>query len=595
MAEEDQEDQEQPLPAAVAVEAAQEKPNQLVSEADDDTEITKGSSLSLKLKIPITNPPAAAAAEADDHQFMEEDLLLQQEQEQDQQDRSGVLGLPRTCSECGKQFTSGKALGGHKRACLQKIKNGTTHNNQNPRLIKKAVAVKPEEAGEEGNINNHICYVCHQSFRSVKSLYGHMRKHPEREWRGVQPPKHYLLNHRRQHPSPSSSPTIHYRLSRDNRDHDHYDDDGYDVDGSMGSGGEDLVESLRGWSAKRKRGQRLIMSSSSDEDEDEDEEEAMQQAVSDLLLLAQLSADDCNDNKEQRGTFDHHRVVSSVDSGYGVLKIKDNNKIDDDNDEDDEREKKKGNVEMKDGNGLGFDNCNSEDMWTVKKDYEGDEDARSSDMDDQMMMMMMMKKKQQKKNKRRRLNELDDAVLEGTTAGGGALKEEPVVMSTAQTYSCLICNKSFDKHQALGGHVASHNKNKNVKESSSASAAAEDSKGEDKLAAAASDEETGESSRELAAAAAGGGGSSEHKCNICNKIFPTGQALGGHKRCHWTGPAEALSSSSQVTTSAGEVTQRAPSPSRRVHDFDLNDTPPEYYQFHGCEAAGPSAAAATIS
>ncbi|GAY37701.1 hypothetical protein CUMW_031070 [Citrus unshiu] len=409
MAEEDQEDQEQPLPAAVAVEAAQEKPNQLVSEADDDTEITKGSSLSLKLKIPITNPPAAAAAEADDHQFMEEDLLLQQEQEQDQQDRSGVLGLPRTCSECGKQFTSGKALGGHKRACLQKIKNGTTHNNQNPRLIKKAVAVKPEEAGEE--------------------------------------------------------------------------------------------------------------------DEDEDEEEAMQQAVSDLLLLAQLSADDCNDNKEQRGTFDHHRVVSSVDSGYGVLKIKDNNKIDDDNDEDDEREKKK----------------------------------------------------------------------EGTTAGGGALKEEPVVMSTAQTYSCLICNKSFDKHQALGGHVASHNKNKNVKESSSASAAAEDSKGEDKLAAAASDEETGESSRELAAAAGGGGGSSEHKCNICNKIFPTGQALGGHKRCHWTGPAEALSSSSQVTTSAGEVTQRAPSPSRRVHDFDLNDTPPEYYQFHGCEAAGPSAAAATIS
>ncbi|XP_058096259.1 zinc finger protein ZAT2-like [Magnolia sinica] len=24
-----------------------------------------------------------------------------------------------------------------------------------------------------------------------------------------------------------------------------------------------------------------------------------------------------------------------------------------------------------------------------------------------------------------------------------------------------------------------------------------------------------------------------HKCSICDRVFPTGQALGGHKRCHW--------------------------------------------------------------
>ncbi|ESQ30821.1 hypothetical protein EUTSA_v10012368mg, partial [Eutrema salsugineum] len=24
-----------------------------------------------------------------------------------------------------------------------------------------------------------------------------------------------------------------------------------------------------------------------------------------------------------------------------------------------------------------------------------------------------------------------------------------------------------------------------------------------------------------------------HECSICHKVFPTDQALGGHKRCHY--------------------------------------------------------------
>jgi hypothetical protein len=30
-----------------------------------------------------------------------------------------------------------------------------------------------------------------------------------------------------------------------------------------------------------------------------------------------------------------------------------------------------------------------------------------------------------------------------------------------------------------------------------------------------------------------------HECSVCRKTFPTGQALGGHKRCHSEGSAGA--------------------------------------------------------
>lgn len=32
------------------------------------------------------------------------------------------------------------------------------------------------------------CCICNKDFRSMKSLFGHMRNHPERSWRGIRPP-----------------------------------------------------------------------------------------------------------------------------------------------------------------------------------------------------------------------------------------------------------------------------------------------------------------------------------------------------------------------------------------------------------------------
>lgn len=486
--------------AAAAFQAASEdlikEENPPVFAANDLVDSDTHASLSLKLKIPRPD--------------VIEDLQ--------RQPLSDVL---RTCDECGKQFTSGKALGGHKRACLQK-------KNIQKQKVKNVVSVKLD--GDQTSAGLHMCYVCHQNFRSLKSLYGHMRKHPDREWRGIQPPP--------QHENQCISSTV-----SDYDDQDHGEDVYHRGDEDLGgdycsdNSAVDLVETLKGWSVKAKRGQRLS------------EAEAMQQAVHDLMLLAQFRTKDRTVTSKKRG-FDQ---VSSVGSGYGLLKLKEKRA------ETEDLGKKiqvEGGFDYEETKNM----SNSEDTW-ILKDYE-----------DESEMEIIDEMKQQKK--KRRLNELDD--MDG-------VKEEPI--TTIQTYSCPLCNKAFDKHQALGGHVASHNKNKSimntVKESSAASPSAStaddrnsniDSKATEKDKQL---EETGDSSR--VAAAAG----TEHQCNICNKSFPTGQALGGHKRCHWTGPAEAFSSSSQVTTSAGEVTQRAP---RVVLDFDLNDRPPEYYQFHGVEA-----------
>ncbi|MQI27698.1 C2H2-type zinc finger protein, partial [Escherichia coli] len=65
--------------------------------------------------------------------------------------------------------------------------------------------------------------------------------------------------------------------------------------------------------------------------------------------------------------------------------------------------------------------------------------------------------------------------------------------------------------------------------------------------------------------AASNGGGRSHECSICHKSFPTGQALGGHKRCHYDGGA----GSSAVTASEGVGSTHTVSHSHN-RDFDLN-------------------------
>ncbi|XP_075485682.1 zinc finger protein ZAT10-like [Primulina tabacum] len=128
------------------------------------------------------------------------------------------------------------------------------------------------------------------------------------------------------------------------------------------------------------------------------------------------------------------------------------------------------------------------------------------------------------------------------------LTRPPPLQPVKLVYKCSVCDKAFGSYQALGGHKASHRKLGGGDEQSTTSA-------------------TTATATTTTNSAAGSG--KTHECSICHKRFPTGQALGGHKRCHYEGGAAtnhatARAGSSGVTSSEGvgsTITHR---------DFDLN-------------------------
>ncbi|XP_061353703.1 zinc finger protein ZAT1-like [Gastrolobium bilobum] len=94
--------------------------------------------------------------------------------------KSAASGIHK-CVFCGKEFKCGKALGGHKRFHLQAQKKKEKED-------KKAAISNEIKMSSLMSNGKHCCLLCDKDFPSQKSLYGHMRSHPDRVWRGVCPP-----------------------------------------------------------------------------------------------------------------------------------------------------------------------------------------------------------------------------------------------------------------------------------------------------------------------------------------------------------------------------------------------------------------------
>ena len=126
-------------------------------------------------------------------------------------------------------------------------------------------------------------------------------------------------------------------------------------------------------------------------------------------------------------------------------------------------------------------------------------------------------------------------------------------------FECKACKKVFNSHQALGGHRASHKKVKGC------FAAKLDQNIDDNIieddvipheeffppksnSTLQYDQGTSNNPN-LIASSSSKRKSKVHECSICHRSFSSGQALGGHKRCHW------ITSNSQDTSTLARFQQ----------------------------------------
>ncbi|KAF7061069.1 hypothetical protein CFC21_067802 [Triticum aestivum] len=134
-------------------------------------------------------------------------------------------------------------------------------------------------------------------------------------------------------------------------------------------------------------------------------------------------------------------------------------------------------------------------------------------------------------------------------------------------FKCSVCGKSFSSYQALGGHKTSHR----VKQPSPpADAAAAPLVALPAVAAVLPSAEPATSST---AASSDGTTNRVHRCSICQKEFPTGQALGGHKRKHYDGGVGSVAPSSTELLAAAAAESEVGSTgngSSAARAFDLN-------------------------
>ena len=126
-------------------------------------------------------------------------------------------------------------------------------------------------------------------------------------------------------------------------------------------------------------------------------------------------------------------------------------------------------------------------------------------------------------------------MLAASGGGSGDVMDPSSVTSVAK-FECSSCKKTFGSHQALGGHRASH---KNVK-----GCFAINNNSEDRLVMnmimEAQTQNNDVVDVDLGLALGLGLG---HRCGVCLRVFSSGQALGGHMRCHWDQHSQPSSSS----------------------------------------------------
>lgn len=113
--------------------------------------------------------------------------------------------------------------------------------------------------------------------------------------------------------------------------------------------------------------------------------------------------------------------------------------------------------------------------------------------------------------------------------------EKKTTTHSNAAFQCKGCKKVLTSHQAFGGHRAGH---KTVK---GCFAARLDHDGGDVIPPSPPNEEDGDEAKPRDTLPPTTKRKHKmHECSICRRTFSSGEARGGHKRCHWITSAGTL-------------------------------------------------------
>ncbi|XP_022877256.1 uncharacterized protein LOC111395478 [Olea europaea var. sylvestris] len=383
--------------------------------------------------------------------FIEMKILKNEEEgiEEDQnngfQEQDQMNNNKRVCRFCNKVFSSGKALGGHMRIHVQANKDLAFKKKlkayQSVKFKKQKYLPEDEDRvidfvkkkkHYEGYNKNQTCIICRKHFPSEKSLFGHMRCHPERDWRGIHPPT------MARNSSWSSSS---------------FDAETQKMDDQIDNW-VDLTKSLKGWSVTAKRGRNAMVASSSEISSLEDDE--LRDAVNDLMMLAHGDSYESGLTNRQKVDESDAANSTSLNSKAEVWDISPVSKL------------KKQIIEETYIDELGssiFENLEYLQAKSVIDVGEATDVPRTGlilekpvvefehedSSDDKKKYSETSYGNVTKKNKKRRKKvKLSDLEL--------VQNASPMLALQPDKYNCSTCDRSFPTHQALGGHRSSHTK-----------------------------------------------------------------------------------------------------------------------------------------
>ncbi|KAF7806240.1 hypothetical protein G2W53_038401 [Senna tora] len=418
-------------------------------------------------------------------------LLIESMEEEDQV----VVVLKHVCKFCSKSFPCGRSLGGHMRSHITNTNNNNNITSasetedklprklntnggkvvaeydlrENPKKTWRFADSRSEEASQVLVTEDKFCKECGKAFQSWKALFGHMKCHSEKE---------------------RASATI----------EDHQDSSRIVTDSQS-----DNEEATANHPNRRRRSKRRRTRTTS-----------YMASSSSLSLANHPSNSSVSEVEQEQEEVAMSLMMLSRDVGHwNAFNFNFNLNLNSST-----------LAESSDNNNSAYFRTKTEREKVKSK--ENKKKKKKAEIPNGVVKNCKEKKKQEEE-------------LEFQSALEDSEEEEEEEKSNSNQnkrgkFKCTTCSKIFHSYQALGGHRASHKKMKGCSTASRNNESSENSiettdlnnngyllQVHQQLINDNNDDETTTTKKNR-------GGN--HECPICLKVFPSGQALGGHKRSH---------------------------------------------------------------